>query len=109
MHSYTVAFYRLGLEQVGYSRQVQDRSRPFRDTSKGRRGFVAVGIFLVFGALMAALAGTTLLWSGTGLDRIWMLNPSAHRQLAPLVNIFRGDFLRGSLGFAMAGALSSYI
>ncbi|MGB8114043.1 MAG: hypothetical protein WCF22_09720 [Candidatus Sulfotelmatobacter sp.] len=47
-------------------------------------GFVAIGIFLVFGAAMAALAATTLLWRGTGLDRIWTLNPTAYRQLCPL-------------------------
>ena len=33
---------------------------------------------------MAALAGTTLVWPGTTLDRIWVLNPRAHLQLIPL-------------------------
>ena len=33
---------------------------------------------------MASLAGTTLVWRGTILDRIWTLNPRAYRQLAPL-------------------------
>jgi hypothetical protein len=46
--------------------------------------FVAIGIFLFFGMAMAALAGTTLLWPGTDLDRIWLLNPKAHSQLAAL-------------------------
>jgi len=44
----------------------------------------AVGIFLFFGATMAALAGTTLAWRGTILDRMWTLNPKAYAQLAPL-------------------------
>jgi len=45
--------------------------------------FLAIGIFLFFGMAMAALAGTTLVWPGTALDRIWLLNPKAHLQLAP--------------------------
>jgi hypothetical protein len=44
----------------------------------------AVGVFLVFGACMSGLAGTTLVWQGTTLDRIWALNPTAYRKLAPL-------------------------
>jgi hypothetical protein len=47
-------------------------------------GFAAVGVFLFFGAAMASLAATTLLWQGTVLDRVWTLNPVAHEQLAPL-------------------------
>ena len=47
-------------------------------------GFTAVGVFLFFGAIMASLAATTLLWRGTALDRLWDLNPTAYRQLAPL-------------------------
>lgn len=33
---------------------------------------------------MAGLAATTLLYPGTVLDRAWMLNPAAYRQLSPL-------------------------
>lgn len=47
-------------------------------------GFVAIGVFLFFGAAMASLAATTLLWRGTVLDRVWTLNQAAYRQLSPL-------------------------
>jgi len=47
-------------------------------------GFTALGIFFFFGAIMASLAATTLLWRGTALDRLWVLNPTAYKQLAPL-------------------------
>jgi uncharacterized membrane protein (DUF2068 family) len=33
---------------------------------------------------MATLAGTTLVWRGTVLDRMWALNAPAYAQLAPL-------------------------
>jgi hypothetical protein len=42
-----------------------------------------VGAFLVFGASMAVLAGTTLVWRGTALDKVWALNKTAYRQLSP--------------------------
>jgi hypothetical protein len=47
-------------------------------------GFTAVGIFLFFGAIIASLAATSLLWRGTPLDRLWDLNPIAYKQLARL-------------------------
>lgn len=46
------------------------------------RALAAVGGFLVFGACMAALAGTMLLLPGTLLDRAWILNPTAYAELA---------------------------
>jgi hypothetical protein len=48
------------------------------------RATTAVGAFLFFGAIMASLAGATLTWPGTSFDRIWVLNPTAHKQLASL-------------------------
>jgi hypothetical protein len=117
-------------------------------------GIIAVGVFLFFGATMAALAGTTLVFPGTILDKVWALNPRAYRQLAPLgrivgllflllsgsmavagtgwfrrrywgwclaviiiatqvlgdiVNVLRGDFVRGGIGFAIAGLLLLYL
>jgi hypothetical protein len=44
---------------------------------------IAVGVFLLFGACMAALAGITLLWPGMFLDRVWALNQPAYKQLSP--------------------------
>ncbi len=41
-----------------------------------------MGVFMLFGATMAALAGVTLLWPGTFLDRAWALNPVAFKELA---------------------------
>jgi hypothetical protein len=48
------------------------------------RGLNAVTIFLFFGAAIALLAATTLIFQGTFLDRAWRLNPVAHAQLALL-------------------------
>src|ERR1700720_3506689 len=51
--------------------------------SSKTRGFMAIGIFLFFGSIMAGLAAATLLWRGTDLDRLWGLNPTAYAPLAP--------------------------
>jgi hypothetical protein len=66
-------------------------------------GFAAVGIFLFFGATMASLAAITLLWRGTSLDRIWSLNPTAYRQLAPLGRSVGILFMLLGLALAAAG------
>jgi len=57
------------------------------------RGITGVGIFLLFGTVMAFLAGTTLVWPGTVLDHAWALNPRAHRELAPLGRMIGIPFL----------------
>ncbi|MBZ5652720.1 MAG: hypothetical protein LAO18_19805 [Acidobacteriia bacterium] len=51
---------------------------------KAPRGLTAVALFLLFGTAMASLAGITLIFPGTVLDRAWRLNPVAYAQLAPL-------------------------
>src|SRR5215471_486957 len=47
-----------------------------------QRGLKSVGLFLFFGAAMTFLAGTLLIHPGTILDRAWVLNPVAQRELA---------------------------
>src|SRR5205809_1676678 len=47
-------------------------------------GLTLLAAFFVFGALMAFLAFLGLLLSGSFLERIWRLNPDAHRALAEL-------------------------
>jgi ABC-type branched-subunit amino acid transport system permease subunit len=59
-------------------------------------------MFLCFGAIMASLAATTLLWRGTPLDRLWTFNPTAYKQLAPLGRIVGMLFL--VLGAALTTA-----
>jgi hypothetical protein len=65
-------------------------------------GFAAIGTFLFFGATVASLAAISLLWHGTSLDRIWRLNPTAYRQLAPVGHFVGILFLL--LGVALAAA-----
>lgn len=63
----------------------------------------AVGIFLLFGAITASLAGTTLLWRGTPLDRMWILNVPAHNQLTPLGRAIGIPFLLLGVALFTAG------
>src|SRR5258708_17403701 len=67
--------------QFPYSYHMNVRQHPARASVP--RGIIVVGIFLLFEAVMVSLAGTTLLWQGSALDRIWSLNPHAHKELAP--------------------------
>ena len=67
------------------------------------RGISAVGVFLFFGAAMASIAGATLTWPGTFLDRLWVLNPTAHKQLATFAKPAGTLFLLLAAVLAMAG------
>jgi hypothetical protein len=62
------------------------------------RGFMAIGVFFVFGATMAAYAAATLLKPGTMLDGLWVLNKTGHAQLMSL-----GESV--ALGFVVLSAL----
>jgi hypothetical protein len=72
--------------------------------TKSHKGIIAVGIFLFFGASMASLAGTTLVWRGTILDRAWAINAPAYRQLAPLGKKVGIPFLLLGATLVVAGA-----
>src|SRR6266852_265603 len=71
-------------------------------TTESLRGKTAMGICLLFGAVMASLAGATLLWRGSALDRMWTLNPRAYKELAPLGKLVGIPFLM--LGVLLAVA-----
>jgi hypothetical protein len=62
----------------------------------------AVGAFLVVGSCMSGLAGMTLVWQGTTLDRMWALNPTAYRKLAPVGGTVGPLFLLLSATMAIA-------
>ena len=62
-----------------------------------------MGVFLYLGAVMASLAGVTLLWRGTLLDRLWILNPRAYNRLSPLGTAAGIAFLLLAATLATAG------
>ena len=70
-------------------------------------GLTAMAVFLVFGAVMATLAGITLLFPGSFLDPIWRLNPEAGEQLHQLGRGIGIAFL--GLGAAMVAAAIGWI
>jgi hypothetical protein len=67
-----------------------------------KRTLTAFGFLLIFGALMASLASTTLVWRGSILDHVWVLNPRAYNRLAPFGRIVGIPFLGLSVGLATA-------
>jgi len=91
---------------VAYIQQMRDNDHTCADLAIGPktpRGFTAIGIFLFFGAIMASLAATTLLWRGTALDHLWALNPIAYKQFAPLGGTVGILFLLLGAALTLAG------
>ena len=72
-------------------------------TAPPPRGMIAIGIFLLFGATMACIAGITLVHRGTVLDRMWALNPGAYRELAPFGRTVGIPFLLLAVALAVSG------
>jgi hypothetical protein len=68
-----------------------------------RLGLKAVGSILLFGAVMASIAGITLVWRGTALSGIWTLNPRAYSELVPLGKPIGLLFLSLAAVLAIAG------
>lgn len=66
----------------------------------------ALGIFLLFGTVMASLAGITLVSPGTALDRMWALNSRAYKELAPFGRAVGIPFLL--LGATLAVAVRGW-
>jgi hypothetical protein len=60
--------------------------------------------FLLFATAMASFAGATILCPGTALDRLWQLNPRAHRDLAPFGKTVGVLFLLLAVALALAAA-----
>jgi hypothetical protein len=65
--------------------------------------FIAVGVFLFFGALMALLAAITLMLPGTLLDEIWRLNPYAYSEMKPYGKIIGMPLALLSCALAASG------
>jgi hypothetical protein len=71
-------------------------------TNSRPRGWLAIGIFLLWGAAMATFAGVTLISPGTVFDRAWILNPAGHAGLMALGRWV--GFLFPLLGLILAAA-----
>jgi hypothetical protein len=63
----------------------------------------AIGVFLFFGAVTTSLAGTSLVWPGTVLERMWMLNAPAYARFAPFAKLAGIGFLVLGTTLALAG------
>ncbi len=81
-----------------------DRVHSFQQHGPSSRALTGIGIFLFFGAVMASLAGITLLSRGTVLEWMWTLNPAAHKQLVPFGPAAGILFLLRGAALAVAGA-----
>ena len=64
---------------TGLTRIIIPMSNPERPT-----GVTLLSLFLTFGALMACLAATMLLFPGSFLEPLWRLNPRAHEGFVTL-------------------------
>lgn len=81
----------------------KERDKSEHISRRSPRGVIAIGIFLLFGAAIALLAGITLARPGTVLDRMWTLNPHAYKQLTLLGRSVGILFLVLSVGLGAAG------
>lgn len=80
-----------------------DQSGLYSSAEVRPAGFLAIAIFLFFGASIACLAAITLLWQGMWLGRIWHLNPAAYKQLVPLGSLVGMLFLLLAAALTVAG------
>jgi hypothetical protein len=71
--------------------------------TRSPQGAAAVGVFLLIGAVMAFLAGTSLVWPGKILGHMWELNPHAYTQLAPYGKTVGIPFLLLGITLAFSG------
>lgn len=67
------------------------------------KGFLAIGVFFVVGAVLTVASGLTLLFPGTLLDRIWFFKEDAHRQLLTLGRPAGLLFLLLTIALLLAG------
>ena len=81
---------------------METRRRRLNSENQRPRGFVPIGLFFVFGATMAAYAAITLVWPGTALDALWVLNKRGHEGLATMGRIAAAGFAVLSLALACA-------
>ena len=73
------------------------------EEQKRPTAWLAIGVFLVWGAVMASIAGITLVFPGTFLDPMWALNPAGHAGLLALGRAVGSLFFVLTLALAAAG------